>query len=640
MTGAIELLEENEKKDLLRFVTAGSVDDGKSTLIGRLLFESKGIYEDQLESVAGASKRVGTTGDEVDLALVTDGLQAEREQGITIDVAYRYFSTPKRKFIIADSPGHEQYTRNMATGASTASLAIILIDAANGVLTQSKRHSFITSLLGIPHILIAVNKMDLVDYSEDVFKQIRKDFTEFSAKLKLGDVTFVPISALKGDNVVERSDNMPWYQGSTLLNHLENVHIASDRNLIDMRLPVQYVCRPNSEFRGYQGTVASGTIRPGDKVIALPSGRSSKVTQVLGADGAIQAGFPPLPVTVTLADEIDVSRGDMLVAEHNIPRVDRTFEAMLVWMNDEALVPGKQYMIKHTTKLTPGVISNLLYQVDVNTLRRSKATELKLNEIGRCEIELARPIAYDPYEQNRTTGSFIVIDRLNHNTVGAGMIIEREPKEMKTQPSRRVTGVESTDITAHASEVDASQREAKMGHKPATVWMTGLTGSGKTSIGYALEKRLYDIGCAATVLDGENFRMGMSKDLGFTADERAENMRRAAESARLFNDAGLIAVCSFLSPYEEDRQRAREIIGPDRFIEVYLSAPVEVCKERAAEDIYDRAEAGEIKRFSGVTAPYQEPEHPELTLPTHELDVDECVGRIVALLQARGLVKI
>ncbi|MFP4435573.1 MAG: sulfate adenylyltransferase subunit CysN [Planctomycetota bacterium] len=640
MTGAMELLEQNEKKDLLRFVTAGSVDDGKSTLIGRLLFESKGIYEDQLESVAGASKKVGTTGEDVDLALVTDGLQAEREQGITIDVAYRYFSTPKRKFIIADSPGHEQYTRNMATGASTASLAIILIDAANGVLTQSKRHSFIASLLGIPHILIAVNKMDLVDYSEDVFKEIREDFTDFSAKLKLGDVTFIPISALKGDNVVERSERMPWYQGGTLLNHLENVHIASDRNLIDMRMPVQYVCRPNSEFRGYMGTVASGTIRPGDTVVALPSGRSSKVTQVLGVDGAIQAGFPPLPVTVTLEDEIDISRGDMLVHEHNVPRVDRTFEAMLVWMHDDAMVPGKQYMIKHTTKLTPGVISNLMYQVDVNTLRRSKAAELKLNEIGRCEIELARPVAYDPYEQNRTTGSFIVIDRLTHNTVGAGMIIEREPKEMKTQPSRRVTEIESKDITSHASSVDASQREAKMGHKPATLWLTGLTGSGKTTIGYALEKRLYDAGCAAAVLDGENFRMGMSKDLGFGADDRAENMRRAAEAARLLNDAGLIAVCSFLSPYEEDRQRAREVVGPDRFIEVYLSAPVEVCKERAAENIYGRAESGEIKRFSGITAPYHEPKHPELTLPTHELDVDECVGRIVALLQARGIIRI
>jgi len=633
---AMKLLHEDERKDLLRFVTAGSVDDGKSTLIGQLLYESKGIYEDQLSAIERASETGGSAGGDLDLSLLTDGLKAEREQGITIDVAYRYFSTPRRKFIIADTPGHEQYTRNMATGASTASLVVILVDAARGVVTQSKRHTFIASLLGIPHMVVAVNKMDLADYSEDVYNQICQELTNFAAKLQIHDITFIPVSALKGDNVVSRSENMPWYHGSTLLNHLETVHIASDRNLIDLRFPVQYVLRPDRTFRGYLGTVASGTIKPGDEIMVIPSGTRSRVKTVFDSDGEIDEGVPPLAVGVTLEDEIDVSRGDMLVHVHNTPRVDRTLDAMVVWMSEGPMVEGKQYTIKHTTRLVPGVVSNLRFRVDVNTLHRSKADSLKLNQIGRCIVTLSQPVAYDPYTRNRETGAFIIIDRLTHNTVGAGMILDREPDQLVTSPGAAVTTPRSTHVHRHASLVTVDERAERLGQTPFTLWLTGLSGSGKSSIAYAMERRLFDAGLLAHVLDGENARLGISKDLGFTADERQENIRRAAEVARLFNQAGLVSICAFLSPYEALRRQAREIVGPDRFIEAYLSAPAEVCQQRAAEN-YDLARSGEIKQFSGVTAPYEAPRSPDLALPTHELDINECIERIVALLKAKGL---
>ena len=634
---AITTLQEDANKDLLRFVTAGSVDDGKSTLIGRLLYESKGIYEDQLSSVVEASARVGSTGGDLDLALVTDGLRAEREQGITIDVAYRYFSTPRRKFIIADTPGHEQYTRNMATGASTAGLVIILIDARNGVVTQSKRHAFIAALLGIPHVVVAINKMDLVDYSREVYESICSEFTEFAAKLEVHDLTFIPVSALKGDNVVDRSDAMGWYKGSSLLNHLESVHIASDRNLIDLRFPVQYVLRPDRTFRGYLGTVASGTIKPGDDVMIMPSGMPSRIKTVFGPEGDIDEAFPPLAVGVTLEGEIDVSRGDTIVHVNNIPRVDRELDSMIVWMSEEPMQPGKQYLIKHSTRMTPGQISNLRFRVDVNTLHRSRADELGLNEIGRCVVSLTRPIVYDPYTRNRETGSFIVIDRLANSTVGAGMILDRDPNKLAVSPEKQVRTHKSGHVHRHAGEVSEELRTERMGHKPATIWLTGLPGSGKSTIAYELERKLFAAGCNCSVLDGENARLGFSKDLGFSADDRNENLRRAAEVARVLNDAGMICICAFVSPYQASRDQTREILGPQRYMEVYLSAPVDACRQRDAE-LYELADSGEISEFSGVTAPYETPRTADLTIPTHEIDLEESTERIIALLRAKGII--
>ena len=634
----VRLLEENESKDLLRFVTAGSVDDGKSTLIGRLLFESKGIFEDQLSAiraVTDAGQAAGSDG--VDLALVTDGLKAEREQGITIDVAYRYFATPRRKFIIADTPGHEQYTRNTATGASTASLAIILIDATRGVLTQSKRHAFIASLLGIPHIVVAVNKMDLVGYDQSVFEAIRREFTDFAARLQFADMTFIPVSALQGDNVVEPGATMNWYTGSTLLHHLETVHIASDRNLIDLRFPIQYVLRPDRRFRGYLGTVASGVVRPGDEITVIPSGVHTRVKGVFGPDGDLDEGFCPLAVGVTLEDDVDVSRGDMLVHVRNVPRVDRTVEAMILWMAAEPMRSGTPYLVKHLTRTIPAEISALRYGVDVNTLHRHATDQLSLNEIGRCVIRLGQPIAYDPYTRNRSTGAFIVIDRVTNTTVGAGMILDRDPNEWTGEPAVRVSTPKSTHVTGHAGQVSPDQRAERLGHRSATVWLTGLTGAGKSTLAYAVERRLFDLGCAATVIDGENMRLGLSKDLGFGADDRAENVRRAAEAARLLNQGGLIALCALLSPEAATRRQGAETIGADRYVEVYLSAPLGVCRQRKP-DTYAKADSGEIKHFSGVTAAYEPPSEPDLALPTHELDVDVCVDRIVDLLRERGIV--
>jgi bifunctional enzyme CysN/CysC len=633
----VNYLKQDEHKDLLRLVTAGSVDDGKSTLIGRLLFESKGIYEDQLAAVRSASGKMGSSVQDMDLALVTDGLKAEREQGITIDVAYRYFSTPKRKFIIADTPGHEQYTRNMATGASTAQLAIVLVDARLGVLTQSKRHAFIASLLGIPHVVVAVNKMDLVDYSQEIFENIRHDFTEFAARLNLNDLTFIPVSALVGDNVVERSDAMSWYDGLPLLRFLEEIHIASDRNLVDLRFPVQVVSRPDLNFRGYMGTVASGVVRPGDDIMVLPAGNKSKVKDVLSVDGPCEKAFPPLATTIVLEDEIDISKGDMLVHPNNLPHVDNLFEAMLVWMDDEPMKVGKPYLIKHCTRQIGGSVSELRYRVDVNTLRQDETTQLQLNEIGRIVMSVNQPIAFDAYTKNRETGAFIVIDRMSNNTVGAGMILDHAIGQVAHTEAGWQAAPVSGNITSHQSQITPDQRNTRMGHKAGTVWLTGLTGAGKTTIAYALEKKLFEQGVNGFVLDGGNARSGVGKDLSFSARDRSENIRRTSEVATMFNQAGLVTICSLLSPYADDRDHAARAIGRDNFMEVHLSTSLDVCRERRPE-LYAKADAGEIPHFSGISAPYEAPEKPDLHLDTAELSVDQCVDRICALLTARGMI--
>lgn len=627
-------LKRQESKELLRLLTCGSVDDGKSTLIGRLLHDTKLIYEDQMASLKRDSAKKGSAGEELDLSLVVDGLAAEREQGITIDVAYRYFSTEKRKFIIADTPGHEQYTRNMATGASTCDLAIILIDARYGLLPQTKRHSFICALLGIKHIVVAVNKMDIVKFDEDVFEKIRKDYSAFSARLDVDDIHFIPISALKGDNVVEASRNMPWFKSGPLLNYLETVHISSDRNLIDLRLPVQYVIRPDLNFRGFAGTMASGIIRPGDEVVALPSGQKSRVKNIVTFDGNLQEAFAPLAVTVTLEDEIDVSRGDMLARPDNTPKVGRDLEALVVWMTEQSMVPGNKYLFKQTSNLLGGTVSSLHYRININSLDSEETKELKMNEVGRCHISLERPIPFDAYKKNRGTGAFIIIDRLTFSTVGAGMIIDREAASGEV---KSFWDIEVSDelLQKQTSRVYEEERVERYGHRPLTILLTGLTATGKTTIAYALERRLFDNGRAVTVLDGADVRLGISKDLGFTSGERSENMRRASEVARLINNSGLICICAFVAPSEEVREKARQLIGKERFLEVYLTASGEVCRQRDTSGVYGKAEKGELKEFPGVSAPYDVPRSPDLVLNTDKLKVEECVDRIVRLMESK-----
>ena len=712
-----EYLHRHETKDLMRFLTCGSVDDGKSTLIGRLLYDSHMIYEDQLEKVTKDSKVYGTTDENFDPASLTDGLKAEREQGITIDVAYRYFSTDKRKFIIADCPGHEQYTRNMATGASNCNLAVILIDARYGVIRQTKRHSFICSLLGIKHVIVAVNKMDLVDWSEEKYNEIVADYNDFVSRLNFSDIHFIPLSALKGDNVVNHSENMSWYDGPTFLHQLENVNISTDRNLIDMRLPVQYVLRPNLNFRGFSGTLASGVIHVGDNVASLPSRQESKIKAIYGPDGELEEAVAQQAITVTLEDEIDVSRGNMLVPVKNIPHVGNEFEAMVVWMHEDAARAGKSYLIKHTTSMVPGVLSSIRYKVDVNTMRRADepaavktvqdvevvkteegrststsgiprfdegearlnaATELQLNEIGRCHLTLHRPIAFDPYDKNRATGAFIIVDRMTNITVGAGMIVDRiVAKEKNAAPV-------SKNIVKSDSLVTDEERHELLNQQGATLWLTGLSGSGKSTIARQLERELVDMGHACTILDGDNVRHGLNRDLGFSAEDRTENIRRVAEVARLFNDAGILVITAFISPYVQDRQQAREVIdggrvqigesvkdvkiegnvsastsskerlndlnegaarlngsmnSPDgRFIEIFVDAPLEVCEERDPKGLYKKARAGEIQQFTGISDPYEAPVKPELTLATADTSVQASVDAIIAKLRTDGVI--
>ncbi len=630
-----EFLKQNEHKELLRFSTAGSIDDGKSTLIGRLLHDSKNVYEDHLSAVRDTSRRRQFE-DEIDFSLFTDGLKAEREQNITIDVAYRYFSTPKRTFIIADTPGHEQYTRNMATGASTANLAVVLVDARHGVLTQTRRHAFIVSLLGVPHLVLAVNKMDAVGYRQEVFEAIKAEFEEFARKLHVVDLRFIPISALKGDNVVQRSTRMPWHDGESLLELLETVYIGSDRNMVDLRYPVQRVVRPHMNFRGYAGTVASGMVRQGDEVMALPSMKTSRVKSIVTFDGDVAEAFPPMSVVVTLEDELDVSRGDMLVHKHNLPRVEKHFEAMLVWMGDEPMEVNTAYWLKHTTRMTRTRIDEVRYLVDVNTLKRKQAAPLTLNEIGRIVFTATTPLFLDPYDKNRQTGSFILVDPLTNATVAAGMVIEREPTD---QLPTRITGGESVvpSLAHHDSGIAPAARASRYGHQPATVWLTGLVGAGKTAIAYGLEQRLFDLGIVCMVLDGENVRLGINRDLDFSAAGRAEHLRRVAEIARLANDAGIVAVCAFVSPTSSVREQVAQIVGAGRFVEVHVAADVAWCEQRDTTGLYAKARRGDVKNVAGIDAPFEPPAQPPLTLPMQDITVADAVDRIVALLRDKGV---
>ncbi|WP_434456831.1 sulfate adenylyltransferase subunit CysN [Stutzerimonas urumqiensis] len=617
-------LAQHERKELLRFLTCGNVDDGKSTLIGRLLHDSKMIYEDHLEAITRDSKKVGTTGEDVDLALLVDGLQAEREQGITIDVAYRYFSTAKRKFIIADTPGHEQYTRNMATGASTCDLAIILIDARYGVQTQTRRHSFIASLLGIKHIVVAINKMDLNGFDQAVFEQIKADYLAFAERIDLRPTTleFVPMSALKGDNVVNRSERAPWYDGKPLMEILETVQIAGDRNYDDMRFPVQYVNRPNLNFRGFAGTLASGIVHKGDDVIALPSGKSSKVKSIVTFDGELEQAGPGQAVTLTLEDEIDVSRGDMLVHADNRPQISDTFEAMLVWMAEEPMLPGKKYDIKRATSYVPGSIPTIVHKVDVNTLEHGAASELKLNEIAKVRVSLDAAIALDGYAHNRTTGAFIVIDRLTNGTVGAGMIIA-EP----------LSG-QGTGQHGRLAHVSAEERSGRFGQQPVTVLFTGLSGAGKSTLAYAVERKLFDAGRAVFVLDGQNLRHDLNKGLPQDRAGRAENWRRASQVARQFNEAGLITLAAFVAPDAEGREQARAEIGAGRLLTVHLQATEQTCRARDPQGLY--AAGGD--NIPGVSFAYDVPADADLVIDTQVQSVEESTRQVLALLRERGAI--
>jgi bifunctional enzyme CysN/CysC len=624
--------------DLLRFATAGSVDDGKSTLIGRLLYDSKQVLSDQLAHVEAASERMGH--DFVDLSLLTDGLRAEREQGITIDVAYRYFATAQRRFIIADTPGHEQYTRNMVTGASTADLAIVLIDARKGVISQSKRHAFISSLLGIPHVVVCVNKMDLVDFEEEVFDSIVEDFDDFAARLEMPDVTFIPISALLGDNVVDRSESMPWYQGPPLLYHLEHVHIASDRNLIDVRFPVQWVVRPPAssvaDYRAYAGQLAGGVLRPGDEVVVLPSGHHTTIAGIDTFEGEVEEAFPPMSVALRLTDDIDVSRGSMIVRTQNQPSVATGFEALVCWMSEQPLSPRRRYLVKHTTRTVMVGGIDVRYRIDVESLRRDgDVTTLELNDLARVHLQLSAPLVFDSYRRNRVTGSLIVIDEATNETVAAGVILDTEVEgAAATEPKSE----RSPNVRWQGSRMTRERRRNHLGYGGATLWFTGLPGAGKSTVAAAVEERLIEAGRPALLLDGDNLRHGLNGDLGFDEDARSENVRRTAHVARLLAESGTIALVSLVSPYAADRQAAAALHAADElgFLEIYVNAPLELCEERDPKGLYARARSGELAGLTGVGAPYEAPANPDLILCSDET-VEQEVARVIDLLIARGV---
>jgi bifunctional enzyme CysN/CysC len=617
-------LLQHERKSLLRFITCGSVDDGKSTLIGRLLYDSKMIFEDQLAALEADSKKMGTQGQNIDFALLVDGLAAEREQGITIDVAYRFFSTEKRKFIVADTPGHEQYTRNMITGASTADLAIILIDARRGVLTQTRRHSYLVSLIGIRQVVLAINKMDLVNYSREVFDRILGDYTSFAQALAIPKIVAIPISALAGDNITEASGNTPWYKGPTLMSHLENVEIASLSRTAPFRMPVQWVNRPNLDFRGFAGMVSSGTVHPGDAVKIMPSARTSRVARVL-IDGDLPYATAGQSITVTLEDEVDCSRGDVICGAESPAEVSDQFETTIVWMSDTPMLPGRSYLLKLGAMTVTCSVTALKHKVNVNTLEHSAAKQLELNEIGVCNISLDRQVAFDPYDENRDTGGFILIDRLSNETMAAGMI---------SFALRRAQNI-------HWQAVDLSRaaRAGQKGQQACVLWFTGLSGAGKSTIANLVEKRLFALGRHSTMLDGDNVRHGLNRDLGFTDTDRVENIRRVGEVARLMSDAGLIVLVSFISPFRSERQMARELLPEGTFVEVFIDAPLAVAESRDPKGLYRKARRGEIKHFTGISSPYEAPENPELHIDTTTLSPEAAAELIVEKLDERGLLQ-
>ncbi|MEQ8666010.1 MAG: sulfate adenylyltransferase subunit CysN [Rhodospirillales bacterium] len=613
-------LKAQEDKDLLRFITCGSVDDGKSTLIGRLLFDSKLIFEDQLAAVTADSKKVGTQNGEVDLALLVDGLQAEREQGITIDVAYRFFSTDKRKFIVADTPGHEQYTRNMATGASMADLAVILVDARKGVLTQTRRHSFIVRLVGIRHVVLAVNKMDAVDYDEDTFRSIVAEYEAFADDIGIQNVSCIPVSALKGENVFTRSAAMPWHDGPCLMEVLESTEVTSDIADGPFRMPVQWVNRPNQDFRGFSGLIASGTVRTGDPVIIGPSNVASTVKRIVTFDGDLDHAIAGQSVTLTLADEIDVSRGDVVSStERPVDHSDQ-FAVHLLWMHDTPLLPERQYLMQIGTTLVPAAVTNLRYSINVNNLDHIASDTLNLNDIAYCNLALDRAIAFDPYETVRDTGGFILIDRFTNATVGAGMI---------DFALRR-----ASNIKWHEMDVDKEIRASQKRQKPCVLWFTGLSGSGKSTAANKIEQKLQAMGRHTYLLDGDNVRHGLNKDLGFTEHDRVENIRRVGEVARLMIDAGLIVLVSFISPYRSERDMARSLVEDDEFVEVFVDTPLEICEQRDPKGLYKKARAGEIKNFTGIDSDYQPPENPEVVLKTAEYTVDQLADQVIDKLKS------
>ena len=623
-------LASHERKDLLRFITCGSVDDGKSTLIGRLLYDTQLIYEDQLAAVQRDTVKYGASGEALDLALLVDGLQAEREQGITIDVAYRYFSTEKRKFIIADTPGHEQYTRNMATGASTAQLAILLVDARKGLQTQTRRHSFIVSLLGIRHWVLAVNKMDLVDFDPAVFQRICADYREFAAQLGGREIQCIPVSALRGDNVVTPSAAMPWYDGPALLPFLEHVEVGETDHSQDFRFPVQYVNRPHLDYRGFCGTIAAGVVRPGDAVVVLPSGRSSQIATLTGPQGELLEAGAGEAVTLTLNDEIDVSRGDVLAHPQRLPAIADAFDARIVWMADEPLVLGRQYDIKLGTRLVPATPLVLHHRIDVNTLEHQHAEELRLNEIGYCHITLNQPVPFDPYDTCPALGAFILIDRLSNATVGAGMIV---------RPATQPLVDKSRNVVWHQHKVTRTQRAQQKGQRPCVIWLTGLSGAGKSTLANALEQCLLQQGYHSYLLDGDNIRHGLNQDLGFSQEDRVENIRRVGEVASLMVDAGLIVITAFISPFRADRALVRALVPEGEFIEVYVSASLETCESRDPKGLYAKARAGVIHDFTGIDSPYEPPERPELVLDTERDTVKENVNLILDCLRERRVLR-